>query len=241
MYSGAVAAKTIAAITLPETVLLLGPNHTGRGEAFSIMTEGAWQTPFGQAEIDMRLAKKLLARSRLLREDASAHQDEHSLEVQVPLLQYFKSEVKIIPIAISADDLTQLQVLGNELATVVREAQAEDSVLLAASSDMTHYEPQKQAKAKDQQAIAAILDLNEEDLFKRIAKFDISMCGYAPVAVMLAAAKALGARKGELVSYQTSGDVSGDFSSVVGYAGIIIPHPDPRILLRGLNAGIEKG
>jgi len=221
-YSGRVAVETVCAIRIPERVILLGPNHTGLGQAFSLMTGGAWQTPLGRVDIDTALAKKILAGSRYLKDDSLAHQDEHSLEVELPILQYFKSDLAIVPLVFMTDNTASLKQTGKEIAAAVEGAGLKGSVLIVASSDMTHYEPQEAALAKDKQAIEAILRLDEDLLAERVSSLDISMCGIAPAIVMITAAKALGAKSGELVRYQTSGDVTGDRTSVVGYAGIRI-------------------
>jgi AmmeMemoRadiSam system protein B len=220
VYSGAVAGAVISRIKFKDTVVILGPNHTGRGKAFSIMTEGVWRTPLGDVEIDSELGRHVLAASSYLEEDFAAHQYEHSLEVQVPFLQYFKPDVMIVPIVLAHASGAIYKKIGRELATAIKESKK--GVIILASSDMTHYEPHESAKRKDSQAIEAMLDLDEDKLLKRVDELDISMCGYAPVVSLISAAKELGAKKGELVKYQTSGDTSGDYSSVVGYAGIIV-------------------
>ncbi|MBM3254983.1 MAG: AmmeMemoRadiSam system protein B [Candidatus Omnitrophica bacterium] len=222
IYSGAVAGQTVSCINIKDRVILLGPNHTGLGGPFSIMTGGVWKTPLGGIEIDSGLAKAILNGCRYLDDDELAHLHEHSLEVELPFLQYFKTDFKIVPIAFSSGDISTLKDIGRDIAETIKSKGLNDSVLLLASSDMTHYEPESQARKKDNAAIEAILELNEDRLMKNISRLDISMCGYAPAITMLSAAKALGATKAELVKYQTSGDVTGDKNSVVGYAGIII-------------------
>jgi AmmeMemoRadiSam system protein B len=223
VYSGRVACQTAAAIKIQDTVVLLGPNHTGMGAVFSIMPQGIWQTPLGNLEIDRQLADRFLDKSRYLKNDALAHANEHSLEVELPILQYFRNDFKIVPIIIATDDLTRLGALGEDLAAVIIENNLQDKVTLVASSDLTHYEPQASAKIKDRLAIEAILALDEQELQNRVEASKISMCGFAPVAVLLKAAKALGAKNAKLIKYQTSGDCpDGDFSRVVGYAGITI-------------------
>lgn len=222
IYSGKVATQVAARTKIKDTVILLGPNHTGNGAAFSIMPEGAWLTPLGEVQIDSNLAKLFLNNSKYLRDDFSAHQDEHSLEVQLPILQYFKSNFKIVPITIKTFDLEMLKGLATELARVITENNLKNSVLFVASSDMTHYEPKNVAEKKDASAIAAITALDEDKLAKVVEEQDISMCGFAPVAVLIKCAKLLGAKKAKLVKYQTSGDVTADNSSVVGYAGLTI-------------------
>lgn len=222
MYSGRVAGEVASSINITDRIILLGPNHTGRGAPFSIMTEGIWQTPLGAINIDSDLANAILKNSRYLQDDPSAHAYEHSLEVELPFLQYFKSDFEIIPVAFMPGDIETLKQIGSEIADTVRKSDKKDSIMFVASSDMTHYEPQETAKRKDQEAIKAILELNEDKLMEKIQHLSISMCGYAPVIVMLKIVKLLGAKSARLIKYQTSGDVTGDYESVVGYAGIVI-------------------
>jgi AmmeMemoRadiSam system protein B len=220
IYSGPVAGAAISRIKFQDTFIIMGPNHTGAGKPLSIMTEGVWETPLGEVEIDSELGKKLLATSSYLEEDKIAHLYEHSIEVQLPFLQYFKPDFKLVPIVMAYASGAIYKEMGKEIAKAVKEW-GKKAVIIA-SSDMTHYEPEESAQEKDNQAIEAMLDLNEDELLRRIEEFNISMCGYAPAVSLIAAAKELGATGAELVRYQTSGDVTGDYSAVVGYAGIII-------------------
>ncbi|MFA5362562.1 MAG: AmmeMemoRadiSam system protein B [Candidatus Omnitrophota bacterium] len=222
VYSGMVAVAVASAISIPDTVILLGPNHTGYGKQFSIMTGMSWRTPLGDLPVDTELARGILARSKYLEEDALAHEYEHSLEVELPILQYFRKDFSIVPIAVSSEDPGVLGTIGEEITSVIRERKQKGSVLIVASSDMTHYEPQETAERKDNEAIGAILELNEQKLALNVRRFGITMCGYAPVVIMLRAAKVLGAKQAKLIKYQTSGDISGDRKNVVGYAGITI-------------------
>jgi AmmeMemoRadiSam system protein B len=222
IYSGRVAAKTLAQVNIRDTLVLLGPNHSGIGPDFSLMPEGYWRTPFGDVEIDSGLSGLFLGSSKYLHADYSAHLEEHSLEVELPLLQYFRKDFKIVPITIKADGLDSLKALADDLAGVITRHGLLNSIMFIASSDMTHYEPQQVAKKKDALAIEAMLLLNEDKLERTVRRSAISMCGFAPVAVLLRSARLLGAKKGKLIKYQTSGEESGDMSSVVGYAGITI-------------------
>ncbi len=222
IYSGPVAAQTVSRISVKDKVVLLGPNHTGYGKNISIMTEGSWQTPLGEVKIDSVLAKKILEGCSYLEDDNLAHESEHSLEVELPFLQYFKNDFRIVPIAFLFEETGALKEVAGAIAEAVKQQGLKDKVLLVASSDMTHYEPQPSAQNKDRLAIEAILSLDEDRLLDVIGRFNISMCGVMPTVVMITCAKALGATKAQLVKYQTSGDVTEDRSSVVGYAGIII-------------------
>jgi AmmeMemoRadiSam system protein B/AmmeMemoRadiSam system protein A len=243
VYSGPVAGAAISRVRFKDTFIILGPNHTGRGRPLSIMTEGKWQTPLGDVEIDSELARHLLGISQHLQEDDAAHQFEHSIEVQLPFLQYFKPDIKIVPIILSFASIDAYKEIGREMARAVSETKRETVIM--ASSDMTHYEPHDTATRKDQQAIDAILRLDEDELFRRVEQYNISMCGVAPVASMIAAARELGATSAELVKYQTSGDTSGDYSAVVGYAGIIIKavamHPLVQLARNTIETYVNEG
>jgi MEMO1 family protein len=221
VYSGKVAAAVLCAIHIPSTCIIIGPNHTGNGEEASIMTEGEWQTPLGTIPIDTALAKNILAGSKYLKEDGIAHAEEHSIEVLLPLLQEIsQSRISIVPIALaSIEDLVYKDTADAIVKAVKKNGKG---VLIVASSDMTHYEPHDQAARKDEQAIKAMLGRDDQELLNKVNELQISMCGSVPAAVALRAANALGAKDAKLVAYQTSGDASGDYSSVVGYAGIII-------------------
>lgn len=222
IYSGEVAGKTLSCINIRNKIILMGPNHTGYGVPFSIMTNGIWQTPLGGIKIDAGLAEMLLKSCRYLKEDQQAHIYEHSLEVELPFLQYLKGSFEIVPMIFSSDDLFILKEIGKSIAKTITGSGLKSSVTIIASSDMTHYESQEEAQRKDREAINAILELNENRLMQKIKELGISMCGYAPVIAALSAAKAIGAKTARLIKYQTSGDVTGDKSSVVGYAGITI-------------------
>ncbi len=220
IYSGPVAGAVFSRVKFKDTFILIGPNHRGVGKPFSIMTDGTWRTPLGEVKINKELAGAILKASSNLKEDSLAHRYEHSLEVQVPFLQYFRPDVMIVPIVLSQADPSVYKEIGLAVASALKSTGSE--AVIVASSDMTHYEPSERARNKDEKAIQAILDLDADELIERINKYDITMCGYAGAVSLITAAKELGAGKTELVKYQTSGDTSGDYTSVVGYAGIII-------------------
>jgi MEMO1 family protein len=241
IYSGAVTGATLSRVQFKDTFIVIGPNHTGVGKPLSIMTEGAWTTPLGDIEIDAELGKRVLSGSSHLQDDYRAHQYEHSIEVQLPFLQYFKSDVKILPIILSHARGEVYKEIGWELARAIRESGK--GVIILASSDMTHYESQDSARRKDSQALDAILALNEDELLRRVHGFDITMCGYAPAIAMIAAAKELGTGGAQLVKYQTSGDTTGDFTSVVGYAGVIVTAMSPiaRLARETVETYVREG
>lgn len=221
IYSGKVAASVLASAEIGTTCVLIGPNHTGYGAPASIMRAGEWQTPLGNVKIDTEIADKITSNSGYLTEDETAHAYEHSVEVEVPLLQEFAGhEFSIVPIVLEGTNKD----IRHDTALAIAKGilGSKKTITLIASSDMTHYEPQEEAEQKDREAINAILDLDEKKLEERVERLGISMCGVMPIVVVLIAAKMLGAKTARLVAYQTSGDVTGDYSSVVGYAGIVI-------------------
>ena len=224
IYSGRVAGAVFSAMAAADTFIILGPNHTGLGKQFSLMSSGMWKTPLGDVEIDEELSKALLKNSQILEEDDLAHRREHSLEVELPFLQYLFSrtgeKIKIVPIVIGGGNLSDYQKLGKELYQAV--GQAKKKIVALASSDMTHYEAQEAAESKDKKALDKILNLDEKGLLDIIDEYNITMCGSAPVAVLLSYAKEMRAHTARLIKYETSAATSGDSSSVVGYAGVII-------------------
>jgi hypothetical protein len=220
MYSGHVAGAVYSSIEIPSRCILLGPRHYPRGEPMAILTEGSWQTPFGEAQIDPALAQALMHACPRLREDAVAHQPEHSLEVQLPFLQRLVPDFRFVPVVLGTDRYPVLEELGHAVAVVV--SAQKDPVLVIASSDMNHYESDAVTRVKDHRAIVQIVELNPRGLYDTVRAAGISMCGYAATVAMLVAVLDLGAKKAQLIRYATSGDISGDREQVVGYAGIII-------------------
>ncbi|MFC1938301.1 AmmeMemoRadiSam system protein B [Chloroflexota bacterium] len=243
IYSGPVAGAVISKLKIKDTMVIIGPNHTGMGKPFSIMTEGTWETPLGQVEVDSELGKQILAISSHLVEDYEAHKYEHSIEVQLPFLQYFRPDIKIVPIVLAHSTADTFKKIGKEIAEATNKSNK--NTIIMASSDMSHYVPFEEAEKKDNEAIEAILDLNEDELLRRVEELNISMCGYAPAVSLITAAKELGATDAKLVRYQTSGDISGDYSSVVGYAGIIITgkelHPLIKLVKETVETYVKKG
>jgi len=220
IYSGQVAGTVFSRVQIPQICIILCPNHTGHGHPLAVMDEGAWRTPLGKVEIDNVLARKLLESFPALTPDLAAHELEHAIEVELPFLQVLRPDVRFVPIAVGTGRLLFLEQLGESIAQVIRESNTE--VLIIASSDMNHYEDDATTRIKDHKAIDQILALDPVGLHQTVINESISMCGFGPAVAMLTAAKRLGATHAELVQYATSGDVSGDRDSVVGYAGIVI-------------------
>lgn len=218
MYSGKVAAQVYAAVEIPKTVIILGPNHTGLGARVSVYPEGTWGTPLGDAVINAELAEKILKKCAFAERDTAAHEKEHSIEVHLPFLQYHKKSFDFVPIVLGEPDLKILRELGSVLAQSVKGK----DILLIASTDLTHYEEAGAARAKDALVLSAIENLDPEKLYSEISDHDISMCGWMPVYTLLHACKELGAKQGRIIKYMNSGDTSGDYSEVVGYGGAVI-------------------
>ena len=218
IYSGPVAAHSyyhLASAGIFESVIILGPNHTGLGSGVSIMTEGEWTTPLGGVPIDTDLAREIVDSSEIVDVEEEAHRKEHSIEVQLPFLQFiYSNRFKFVPICMMLQDLQTSIEVGEALA---KAAERHGATVLA-SSDWTHYEPQAEAESKDKQAIEAALEMNEQKFQRVIEDRSISACGYGPVTAMIHAIKLRGVKTGKLLSYQTSGDTAGDKTSVVGYA-----------------------
>jgi AmmeMemoRadiSam system protein B len=220
VYSGRVAGAVFGRVQVPDAVILLGPNHTGMGTPASIVSRGAWATPLGPAAIHEELADAVKSANPLFEEDSLAHAHEHSLEVQVPFLLHRNPSARIVPIAFMLRAFAEVEEAGEAVAAAL--GAFSGPVLMVASSDMTHYERHEQAKEKDAKAIEKVLQLDPRGLLDTTKRFGITMCGVIPTAVLLIAARRLGATQGELVTYATSGEASGDYQSVVGYAGMII-------------------
>ncbi|HSW63634.1 MAG TPA: AmmeMemoRadiSam system protein B [Dissulfurispiraceae bacterium] len=220
MYSGAVAGAVYSAITAPKTFVLLGPNHTGMGAPVALYEEGAWEIPTATFPVDGALAKLLLAECRLIQSDTAAHMREHSLEVQLPFLAETAKDAAIVPIAVMHASLEACKSVGEAIAAAIRQTPYE--VTMVASTDMSHYVSDKTARRMDHLALEHIAALNPEGLYKTVHEQRISMCGVYPSTIMLFAARALGAQRVRQVRYATSGEVSGDFEQVVGYAGLIV-------------------
>lgn len=225
IYSGSVAGAVYSRLEIPGRCVILCPNHTGKGRPLAIMANTTWQTPLGEVAADADTGARLLRRFPALQEDSAAHRAEHAIEVQLPFLQTLRPELNIVPIAVGTSDFNVLRGLAEALADVIADLQGEDrekKVLVIASSDMNHYESDAITRVKDHKAIERMLAMDARGLWEVVTNEDISMCGFAPTIVMLTAAKFLGATSATLVKYATSGDVSGDYESVVGYAGIIV-------------------
>lgn len=220
VYSGQVAGEVFSSIEMPHTFVMLGPNHTGLGSRVAVMDEGEWEVPTGKLRVDRKLAGRILQNTGLAERDAKAHTFEHSLEVQLPFIIQSAPGVAIVPIALRSLSYDECVLLAEGVAKAVQGV--EYPVTLLASSDMSHYVTDSMARKKDRIALDRLLALDARGLFDTVMREKISMCGYLPATVMLSASKMLGAKAARLVRYMTSGEISGDYDSVVGYAGVVI-------------------
>jgi MEMO1 family protein len=220
VYSGAIAGEAFASVDVPRRCIILSPNHTGMGSSASLMSCGSWEIPTGTIPVDEDLASKILDTTSALKDDAAAHLAEHSLEVELPFMLARQPELSIVPITIAHISPTTCWEIGEALASVI--AESDDDILIVASTDMNHYESQTITLEKDRLAIKYVESMDEEGLLKICGEQRISMCGVVPTAIALHACKKLGATRTKLIRHATSGDISGDYNAVVGYASFII-------------------
>jgi hypothetical protein len=219
VYSGGCAAQTFARVQPAERVLLLGPNHTGRGVAVAAAEEDVWHTPLGNVPVDRELVDALVAGGVGVERDSRAHRGEHSLEVQLPFLQRLAPDVRVAPIAVGETRLDELLRLGRAMAAAIEASQPRP--LIVVSSDMTHYESATSAREKDELALARLEALDPSGLHEVVLSHGITMCGFAPATAAAEALRLLGARRVERVCYTHSGLVTGDEREVVAYAGLL--------------------
>ena len=222
-YSGAVAANgfyEVSSIDFQD-VIMVGPNHYGIGSWVAAMKDGTWETPLGEVQVNSQLAERIAGRSPALDFDDYAHSRDHCLEVQLPFLQYIKQDFKIVPVVLISQRSDIAFGLGNAISETIMEKDTLDSTMLLASSDFTHYEPNREAYRKDGELIKTILALDINKFYAVLERLNVSACGYGAIATMMVAARNLGATRGELLKYATSGDVTGEISAVVGYSSIV--------------------
>ena len=218
-YSGAIASHGYCKIVengFPEVFIIISPNHTGFGSEISVFNEGSWITPLGNVEVDAEFADAVIDASDFASADFSAHIREHSIEVQLPFLQYFSDDFKIVPITMGRQNF----VTSSDLAKAIFEAaeKLDKSYCVIASTDLSHFNNQEKANKVDAFVLEDIEEMNEFKLFEEVVQYNITMCGYGPVMTTMSLSKKVNKNTSEILAYGTSGDVSGDFTSVVGYA-----------------------
>jgi AmmeMemoRadiSam system protein B len=219
VYSGPTACHSYKAISSknPELVIILGPNHFGVGKDVATMVDTQWETPLGLVDVDSEAAREISRISEYIEIDEFSHSRDHSLEVQIPMLQSILSQkFKILPIILLDQSLEMAKDVGNAVAQIAKSR----NTIIIASSDFTHYEENSFAHSQDRALMEPILEMNIEKFYNVLMEKRITACGYGAMASVMIACKKLGAVKGELLSYTTSGDVMGDTSSVVGYGAI---------------------
>ena len=219
MYSGAVAAHGYYDLSSSkfESALILGPNHYGLGSEVALMDKGSWETPLGKVEIDSEVAQSITQNCDIISIDESAHSRDHCIEVQLPLLQYIKGQFKIVPIILINQGKNTCKKLGTDIYESIKDR----NLIPIASSDLTHYEANNLAYEKDKLLISAILSLDIEKFYSVLISFNVTACGYGAIATVMEISKRMGATKGKLLKYATSGDIAGDNKSVVGYSSIL--------------------
>jgi AmmeMemoRadiSam system protein B len=221
VYSGAVAANSYYQISANDfdTVVMVGPNHYGIGSGVATMKSGVWETPLGQVQVNGELASEIAKKSGIIDFDDFAHSRDHCLEVQLPFLQSIKGKFTIVPIILIMQDIDTAFDIGKAIADTI--AEKPEKTMLVASSDLTHYEPNLMAHEKDNELLKAVLALDVLKFYAVLERMDVSACGYGAIASVMVAAKNLGATRGELLKYATSGDVTGDTGAVVGYSSVV--------------------
>lgn len=217
IYSGNTAAYVYSTLPKADTFVMLGPNHTGYGSPVSVSCE-SWSTPLGEVSPDREFIKALP--KRIIDIDETAHRYEHSIEVQLPFLQHRFEGFSIVAICMGMQDEETALDVGTEVVEAARKVNKK--IVIIASSDFTHYRPDKVARENDAYYINSILNMDVLDFYRRLHERNASVCGFGAIAAMLTATKALGAKKATLLKYSTSGDTTGDLAAVVGYAGIIV-------------------
>ena len=225
MYSGALAGKLFAGVAVPERVLVIAPNHTGRGPRASVWSADddaapSWQLPGLDVPIDTGFVASLIAEAPALERDRDAHEDEHAIEVLLPLIAVRQPKLRLAAIVLGGLSFKECEALGAAIARAVQ--RADGPTLIVASSDMSHYLQDDDARATDRLALAPLAAADPRGLFDAVRAHGITMCGYIPATVALIAARALGATRATVVGYATSADAGGDRDRVVGYAAVRI-------------------
>ena len=234
-YCGKVLGATLASpwngassgASLPERLVILCPNHTGRGAPLGVWPQGTWHTPLGGMDVDVAMAAALCEKGGFA-PDMQSHLDEHSIEVLLPFLQCLPppqgkegATRSITPVCVGTTHHKTLLQAGLALADAVRQCEKlGDRVGIIVSSDMNHFDNQESTMHKDAMALSQALACDPEGLLAVVERNKITMCGAAPMALALFAAHALGEPWAELCLYDTSATASGDTHRVVGYAGL---------------------
>lgn len=215
IYSGKTAFKTLSSVKIPDRVLLLCPNHRGLGKPLAVSPADEWDTPLGPVAVDMELSENVSSFVGAAF-DSVAHQLEHSLEVQLPLLKILNPDVKIVAVSVGVGQRDLLKEFAGHIAKVVNDT----DTLIFASSDMSHFVPAEVAKQADSQVMDRISELDAEGMMDVVLEKNISMCGIYPAYVMMKACLENGASNSDIIEYTHSGKVTGNDGDVVAYLGV---------------------
>jgi AmmeMemoRadiSam system protein B len=223
-YSGALAGRLFARVEVPARVLVLAPNHTGRGTRASVWPDGAWKLPGLDVPVDAAFAERLLNEASVLRPDRAAHEDEHAIEVLLPLLAARQPALRLIPVVLAGLSWAECEALAAGVARTIEQTLQSTGTptLIVASSDMNHYLSDEETRLLDEKALEPLAALDARGLWDAVRAHGITMCGYIPTTVALLAARALGATRATIVGHATSADAGGDRDRVVGYAALTV-------------------
>jgi AmmeMemoRadiSam system protein B len=219
-YSGKVAARVFQRVRVPGTVIVIGPKHTSLGVEWAVAPHRQWQLPGITVASDPDLARELVEAIPGLQLDALAHQREHAIEIELPLLARVAPHARVVGIALGAGDLEQCRKFAEGLAHVLEKRQGE--LLLVISTDMNHFATDEENRRLDEMALTAIETLDPETLYNTVRNHQISMCGVLPAVIVMETLRRLNRLHAcQRVAYATSADATGDKSRVVGYAGML--------------------
>jgi AmmeMemoRadiSam system protein B len=216
LYSGQVAAYSYKLLqrNAPKLVFLIGPSHRVGFRGFSVSRYSGYKTPLGIAPVDEDLAKKLLSINPQMRWVPEADGQEHSLEIQIPFLQTVLKDFHIVPIIMGTQDFETCVLLAKSLIRILPSA---ENALVLASTDLSHFHTDQQARALDGEFIKQVREFNPEGLAKAVASGSCEACGAGPTIAAMLAARELGANRSVILHYANSGDVTNDHRQVVGY------------------------
>jgi len=213
-YSGAVAGEAFSAMDpdFSGTFVVVGPSHRGYLTCASAIP---WETPLGIVDVDTAFVRELG-----IEVDEFSHRGEHSLEIQMPFIKYRFPQARVAPVMMGDQSLRSAADLAARIGGARKQTGC--GIRIVASSDFSHYVPDEVARKDDLYAIEALKNLDTTEFYRRIEDRGVSACGYGPIATLCLAGKEVGATRGELLTYRTSGDVTRDLDQVVGYAAIAV-------------------
>lgn len=231
IYSGQMAADVLSRLEFPETIVIIGPKHTRDGVDWAVAPHEQWQIPGHTFAGDRKMAEALSRAIDGFQLDEAAHRREHAIEVELPLLAQLAPESKIVGITIGSGDWARCRRAAHQMAEFLKTLSTPPLLLI--SSDMNHFLDDAETRRRDELALAEIREFEPQRLLETVRANEISMCGVLPAVIVMETLRAIDpAAKSEQVGYTTSGDVSGDFSRVVGYAGVLLGSAGTRLGLQ---------